>query len=362
MDAPSWKGKRMAFYSWNDTLGYEADMTCVISDRGFGKTFGLREQCIRDYKRDGSRFVEVVRVKEEIADVMDGYLDKVAKDSKVLKGYIWKNERGKILIAKKPQGDERPSWDVLAYFVALTQMQRSKKKTYVKVKRIIFDEAILDYTDQYHRYLPNEYNLLVNVVDSCTRQAADVENNDPAHVYLLGNACDLINPYFQAYGITEVPPHGKSWYAGKTFLLDYVDPGERAQRKIDNTLAGRLSRVTGEARMIAYNEFANANTDWVATKPRRAKFQYGMVYRSMRFGVWSDMAEGLIYINRKIPKGDIPIYSMTTRDNRVNMLMAKRADKPLRALLDLYYMGCVRYDSAATRERFLKVLSLFGIR
>lgn len=352
----------MSYYNWNDTLGYEADMTCVISDRGFGKTFGLREQCVRDWKKDGSRFVEVVRVKEEIADVMDGYLDKVARASHALDGYIWKSERAKILIAKKPKKNEKPQWDVLAYFVALTQMQRSKKKTYVNVKRIIFDEAILDYTDQYHRYLPNEYNLLVNVVDSCTRQAADDEEHKAAYVYLLGNACDLINPYFQAYGIDEVPEHGKTWYAGKTFLLDYVDPGERAQRKIDNTLAGRLSRVTSESRMIAYNEFANAHIDYVEQKPKRAKIQYGMVYRGMKFGVWADFKNGLIYINQKIPNNTRVIYSMTTRDNRINMLMAKKADAPLRALLDLYYMGCVRYDTAATRERFLKILSLFGIR
>lgn len=59
------------YYDWEKTLSYDADVTMVIGARGVGKTFGLRKQCIKDFLRDGSRFVEVTRFKNELSGVSD---------------------------------------------------------------------------------------------------------------------------------------------------------------------------------------------------------------------------------------------------------------------------------------------------
>ena len=61
------------FYDWHKTLSFDADVTMVIGPRGIGKTFGLRYQCIKDFLKDGSRFVEVCRFKAELSGVSDGY-------------------------------------------------------------------------------------------------------------------------------------------------------------------------------------------------------------------------------------------------------------------------------------------------
>ena len=52
-----------AFYDWERTLSYDADITMVIGARGYGKTYGLRRQFLRDYIGKGYRFVEVVQLK-----------------------------------------------------------------------------------------------------------------------------------------------------------------------------------------------------------------------------------------------------------------------------------------------------------
>ena len=67
------------FYDWAKTLSYDADVTMVIGARGIGKTFGLRRQCIRDFLKDGSRFVEITRYNNELSGVSDGYFNRLSE-------------------------------------------------------------------------------------------------------------------------------------------------------------------------------------------------------------------------------------------------------------------------------------------
>lgn len=351
------------YYNWGLTLSYNADVTMVITLRGKGKTYGLRKQCIKDFLKDGARFVEVCRFKDEIQDVMDGYFDKLIEKDE-FKGYMFKTERKAAFMAEEPKKkDEKPKWKQIGYFVALSQMQRSKKKTFRDVYRIIFDEAVLDYHDRYHTYLTNEYSLLANIVDSCSRQrAGEIRKHEP-RVYLLANACDLMNPYFMRYKIKKEPTYGYSWYDGKTFLLHYVDPGEEADEKLNETVSGRMVRGTAEADVVARNKFSNANNEFVGVKPPRAKFQFGIKYQGDVFGVWVDWQEGYYYVNEKIPNNaKQPIYALTSQDNGVNYIMARRADKVMKSFVELYYMGIVKYENAGLREKMMKALSLFGVR
>lgn len=353
------------YYNWNNTLGYNADVTCVITMRGVGKTYGLRKQFIMDWKKDGSRFVEVTRFKDEIDDIFSNYFEKLQKNKeKCVEGLLFRYDKKHVYVAEKPEEGKKPNWEIIGYFAALSQMQRTKKKTYVNVKRIVFDEAILDYTDRYHKYMPNEYALLANVVDSCTRENAD--NSDAKYtpkLYLLANACDLVNPIFARYGIDEAPKFGKQWYDGKTFLLDYVDPGKSAKNKLDNTLAGRMIRGTKEADAIAKNIFKNANNDFIAQKTPEATFNFGVVYRGHKFGVWLDYDEGYYYVTSKIPKNTKePIYALTRDDNKANLIAAKRSEYVLKTFVELYYIGVIKYESIALRNNFLDALSLFGVR
>nr|DAU86374.1 MAG TPA: DNA encapsidation protein [Bacteriophage sp.] len=350
------------YYDWQTTFAYDADVTMVVSMRGKGKTYGLRKQFVKDFLKDGSRFVEVCRFKDEVTDVMKGYFEKLEENGE-FPDCLFKTENKAAYIAKKPADGAKPEWKQIGYFIPLTQMQRSKKKTFVNVHRILMDEAVLMFNDRYHSYLPGEFALLTNVVDSCSRERAGEKRKHKPHVYLLANACDLMNPYFARYGVKEEPKYGYSWHDGKTFLLHYVEPGAEAEAKLNDTVAGRMARGTAEADIIARNKFANANMDFIASKPARAKFHFGIKYRDETFGVWCDWQEGYYYVNEKIPNNArAPVYALTASDNGVNYVAAKRADKAMKAFVELYYLGIVRYETPALREKMMRALSLFGVR
>lgn len=351
------------YYDWNSTISYDADITIVISARGYGKTYGLRKQFLSDYKKHGWRFVEITRTKEELTQLIPSYFDRVGNE---WPDRVFKVEKNVAYCALKPEeGEKVPSgaWECLGYFVALTELQTVKKRTFNRVKRLVFDEAIIEKIDRYHGYLPYEWDAIASIIDSCTRERADDDERIKPKLYLLGNACDLINPYFRMLGIKRAPEYGKQWYVGKTCLLDYVAPGEYAARKARETLSGRMLSMSGGGASSLRNEFSDGKRDAnIAVKPARAKFVYGFVYDNDSFGVWEDKKEGYIYLTGKIPKNHPHVYALTVKNGDANMLVAKRAEPSFKWLVNLCYAGLVKYESPYVRAKALDVLGLFGVR
>lgn len=351
------------YYDWQTTLSKDADINIIITSRGRGKTYGLRKQCINDYRRDGSRFVEVTRTKTEMREICEDYFDRVGAE---WPGRVFcvRNKRAYVAPAPEREGDKIPraAWKCIGYFVAMTELQTVKKRTFKNVRRILMDEAILERIDRYHSYLPYEWESLQSIVDSCTRERADDEGRVHPKVYLLGNACDLINPWFKTLGIDRAPSYGYSWHAGKLCLLHYEEPGEYEESKATDTLAGRMALVAGSGSVSIGNRFGRANMDFVAKKPARAKFAFGIQYERERFGVWEDKTEGYYYVTRKVPNNARPVYALTSREGRADLVVAKRAEPAMKFLVSLYYSGIVLYDSPYTREKTLAIFSLFGVR
>ena len=348
----------MEFYDWEKTFSYNADVSMIIGARGIGKTYGLRKQCIKDFIRDKSRFVEVCRFKSELGPIMDGYFSKLETE---YPGYIFKTEKRKGYIATKPEDEKtKPTWEVICYFLALTDSQNAKKRTYKNVRRIIFDEAILEAYDMHHKYIPREYIKLANIVDTVTRERPDT--NVRPHLYLLSNSVSLDNPYFLEYKISKMPKFGFTWYRNKTVLLHYVDPGEYADRKIKETLSGRMIAGTSEEATAARNLFAEPAADLIAKKPRAAKFELGFIDGGKPLGVWADYVNGYYYINGKIPKDtNKPVYYVTREDATANILAARRASTWMHALFEAHYANFIRYESVSCMNRFLDMLQKFGL-
>lgn len=349
------------FYDWERTLSYDADVTMVVGARGLGKTFGLRARFIRDWLRDGSRFVEVCRFKNELSGVSDGYFNRVRD---LFPDYVFRTDAKYAYIADKPKDDKskKPMWHVIGYFCALSDSQSLKKRTFNKVRRIVLDEAILDSTDRYHRYLPNEFTKLANLVDTVSRERADTKSTRP-RLYLLGNACDYSNPYFAAYRVSTNITFGYWWFRNKTFLLHYVDSADYGREKLIGTVAGRMMAGTEEGNIAAGNEFNITSSDFVEPKPRRAKYMFGLVLNGRKFGVWCDFQEGLYHVTGYYPNmRERPVYSLTASDSGVNYVMAKRAEPVMKSFSEMWYMGLVRYENVDVKTRFQDVLSFFGIR
>lgn len=346
----------MAYYDWNKTLSYDADVTIVITPRGTGKTYGIRLQGIRDYLKSGYRFVELVRYKSELDTVSSSYFTRIERNNH-FPDKVFKTDSKHMYIADKPANeDDKPKWEIIGYFIAMTQYQKVKKRTFDKVKRIILDEGVLDRRDRYYRYLKSEFIALASIVDTVSRERADDESIRP-HIYICGNACDISNPYFIRYGINDPKP-GYSWYGGKTCLLHYMLDREYTQAKRDETVAGRmLAGVdnTSDIDGIFANDFKPSK------RPKTSTYIFGLSYLNQTLGVWRD--HGHWYVSREIDgRSSGNILAVTKDDKSTNGMMAVRARKALQSFGDYHVSGLVDYEDAHVARLFLDILSIFGVK
>lgn len=350
------------YYDWQATMsrqtGTNGEICLVLGAKDIGKTFGLRKKCIERWIKVRETFCEICRTKAEVEAVAPNYFAKLVSEG-CFKNYDFKTEKGCGYIARKVPEGERPDWQLICYFVALSSFQMEKKRTYVAPKRFIFDEAVIDTKDRYHRYLPDEFLILANLLDTISRQqpGSDYHYN----VYLLGNAVDLTCPYLRHLGINKIPSFGYSYYKNKTVLLHYVEPWDAEDRRA-HTLVGRMLEGYDEAKVIFDNEFEDTTGKEIAKKTSTAKYRYCLKWGRMNFAVWVDTKRGLWFITSKVPMGAENIYTLTKKDSTVNYEVLDNASPLTSLLVKVYYVGGLRYESAHIREAFFEVLSFLGVR
>lgn len=363
---------------WEKIFSYDADITMVVEARGHGKTFGLHEQFLRDWILQGSRFVNVSRYESEIPDAARGYFDGLYKlndegvaASEFARKYdVVFTRTGHTMLAqvRPPDADaswkpKKGQWKPIGYFVSLSQYQSYKPMSmaFAGVRRIVLDEALIERPDGRHNYLPDEYERLASIIDSTTRERADSKLHKP-NVYLLANAWSIFNPYFERYGITTVPPYGFSWWGGKQFLLYVGDDKEYSHAKSMGTVAGRMLAGVGDSNTaLTNNTFLDADGDMIGRKTSRAAFEYGFVIEGRQVGVWCDFYEGYYYLTNKVAK-EGQMYALTTADARINMVLAKRSQPQMQALMECYRLGMVRFEDYNLRRFFeTRVAPLYGV-
>lgn len=348
------------YYYWPDIFarqtGTNGEIAIITGGKGIGKTFGIRLQCVYDFLKRGELFVELCRTKVERKAVSTGYFDKL-QSAGYFTDFEFKTDDqcGYINMGTH----DNPRWELICYFVSLSVFQQEKKRTFVKPRRFIFDEAIIDTKDKYHRYLPNEVLIFANLLDTISRQQPG--DGYSYNVYIIGNSVDLLCPYLQYFGIVNPPDYGFHWYRNKTVLHHHVPP-LNAEDRLTNTLVGRLLAGNAEAETIFNNQFADVSAGEVASKTPKARYEYAIKYNDFTFALWVDWDTGLFYITEQLPKDAPNVYTITKKDGSIDHRTLKRTDSLIKILNDAFYIGSLRYESPALRVAFHGVLSFLGVR
>lgn len=346
------------YYDWNKTLSYDAEVTMVVGTRSIGKTFGLRLQLIKDFLKHGWKFVEVARYSKNKEKIASKYFDKIVSLG-FFDDYVFKTNKNFAYVAKKPINDEKPDWQQFGYFVALSQEQQEKMNTFENVKRVIFDESIIDKKERYYRYLNNEFSKIANIFSTVTRENPNQKNGIQPRLYLLGNSIDFLNPYFERYKIPANITFGYSWHDNKRMLLHYVDSSNISGAQLQDTVYGHLIAGTSDEINLSKNFFEKPDENFIEIKPKSASFIFGIVFNKKKFGIWSD--DELYYINSKIVNNTIkPIYALTLDDFSINYKVAKKCNANLKILCELFENAYLRFENSNIQMNFLEMLRKFG--
>ena len=194
------------YYNIHDLKTYNRLHNMIMGVRGHGKTYCLTNECIKlGLEVKDISFVVLVRYKEDIVNLKDGWWDIVAH---LYPEYMFYSKRN--IIYAKNNLETFP----IGEFIALRDYMRAKRKPRPKVRIIFFDEFLNEEND----YLKNEIKAYLSVCDSVIR------NRDNVRCYLVSNHISVLNPYFNYFGIYQL---GKRFTRGKhDSLLEFTDSKE----------------------------------------------------------------------------------------------------------------------------------------
>lgn len=334
------------------TLSYNAPMTIAIGGNSIGKTYSFTYQGVKEFIKSGKEFGWIRRYETEVKKASANFFDDLVEHDE-FPGYIFKTDKERGYISKKPAGTAKPDWQVCCHFFSLSKQSTYKGTAYPSIKRLIFDEYIREVKSP-PGYLYDDIGKLFKLWKTIGRK------RDDCQLYLLSNAVDLVNPAFLWLGITDEPKPGYSWHNNKTVLLHHIKDEAFAESE-RNTLVGKVIAGTSLEKVMIDNEFEASNDLFIAKKTANAKYRYGFKYCGQVYAIWLDNSNGLFYVNRKAPKGAL-VYSLTTEDHRPNMYLIESAGKFARQIGRLYGNGVVRFENNAAREGFLKMLRMLGLR
>lgn len=179
------------FYSLDKILEYDAQYYVIFGERSNGKSYAVDKYVLDNYFTKGDEFVICKRygddMKSNICSSMLTPLYEYVKEK--YNAYI-RFYQGKWLTSD----DETlpiTQWNVMGYAQALSLVDKYKGSQYPKVTTIIFEEFMSMKGD----YLPNEVNLLINLVSTIVRKRTNIK------VFMLGNTITKYSPYSEALNI-----------------------------------------------------------------------------------------------------------------------------------------------------------------
>lgn len=342
------------YYDAPRTISYGAHMTMVVTMRSRGKTYGFIKAAVKDWLRDGSQFVLVRRYVTELEEQFPRMFDALNRNDE-FPDHIFKCAGMKAYIAERPADeDEKPKWHVIGYGIPLSKQANYKGSEYAFVKKIVFDEFIRVVRTP-PGYLRDDVGAFLNLFKTISRDRENV------YAYLLGNACDLTNPYFRFIGLGTEPKEGYSWHNHHEILLHYEKDAKFRAQELE-TVVGRLVAGTAYQDVMIDNEFDNGGLRFIESKTKSAKFAYGIMFAGNRFGVWCDYTSMIFYVSSKIPANEARVFALTAEDMTLNMTMLGLASPHVKQLVNLFRGGAVRFENAALREAFIDMLRLCGLR
>ena len=205
------------WYTPNRQLTYNRIFNFVVGVRGGGKTFNTLKHCIEKFLKDGSEFIYLRRRQVHLDDACSG-----GKGSGDLfadiraKGYFPDHEL-KVVSDKAGGYNFYCDGKIMGYGKALSTSTGRRSTSKPKVKRIIYDEFLIDDSSGSERYLNhgNEMFVFNNFYETIAR-GRDIP------VIFIGNAFSMVNPYFIELGIRVNEVESNKIYKGKYFLLNYL--------------------------------------------------------------------------------------------------------------------------------------------
>lgn len=331
----------MAWYNFDRINSYNSFFHFVLTNRGFGKSYGAKKRCIDRFLKYGEQFIYVRRYKTELKKIYKYFED--IQDR--YKGHEFQVKGRTFYIDGK----------VCGYAIPLSTSLIEKSNPYPKVCTIIYDEFIID--KGHLRYLENEVEVMLELVSTICR------TRDNVRVYFLANNVSEVNPYFTYFNIKL--PEGniiKTFNEGTIVVEKNTDDVFMEQMKA--TKFGRLVKGTKYGDYSIENKSLRDSDTFIEKLPlKNCTPLSNIIYNGQRVQVWLDRKNNFYYINQKIVF-DTETLSLESDDHSENSILNAKTIRfsILDDIIKSFQVGLVRFESQQVKHIMYDIFKKLGVR
>ena len=331
--------KAVKWYRLGPVFSRNAAINIILGPRGDGKTFAAKEQAIRNAINKGEQFVYLRRYKTEMTS-RGSFFD----DIRFMFPDYGFAVRGMDAVMQRP-GEKK--WEVIGYFVPLSQSQQKKSVPYPKVTLIIFDEFLID-KGAVH-YLPNEVKAFLEFYSTVDRY------QDKTRALLISNTVMIANPYFFEWGIR--PSQIEEWWTDPDgFVCVHFIKDHEFAAEVRQTRLGKFIDKTDYGAYAMDSVFLDNTDSLVKKKPSSAKYKMTIETETGTFSWWSDSDSGIFFLQEKRPRADEVIYTMLPNKMDENKIYLQPNNGLLGMLRTAFAHGRLFFDGPQARNAFIGVI------
>lgn len=336
-------------------MGSDCAFNLVTGMRGVGKTFAMKMQAVKRYIKDGHSWVYLRYNDVMIQNILKSpnpFLGDLETEE-VFPDYVFKNEGVRLYIAERAKN---PKWECFGSMAPITSFDSYKGTTAPKVWLMVLDEFIKEREKRYVPYPPNVVHSFYNLFDTFDRRENRVK------FVGLANEADLVNPFFREWGITPIPKGTHRIFRVNKYKCLYESAWNAEYEKWSrNSILGKMTAGTSYDDYAVGSNFANSGDMFISPIPKGSHCQMRIHWQGVDFGVWSSLNFGSLYVNQKPPR-NCDCIVLTRADMRPDYMMIDRSHPYLKSLVKCYGYGQLLFDKPQTRELFLDMLTLCGLK
>lgn len=331
------------YIDMNKLLGHQKSMYMILSDRGFGKTYGALRHIVNDFLKRGKKFIYVRRYKGEfkmISTLFDSVRHLYPDHKITVKGWNFYID-GKIF----------------GMGMVLTRYQDYKGGAYPDYDNILFDEFLREKVKSVG-YLNNDVEAFLSICDSVFRDREGVK------AILLSNTVSEINPYFVDLKINRMnnSEYAYSQVEGiKENLVVYIREldEEMQQKSMDrSTFRTMLGSVDKYRDVAIANKFGDDDSTFIERKSKQAEFYCALRLKgNVTYGVWVDYEKVKIYISKSYEKTTKEVYAFEKENHGKNTIFVDEWRKVYRLtrIVNAFKKKNLMFDSIEVK------MGMFGL-
>lgn len=270
--------------NWNYLCGLSRSFLMVVGARGTGKTYGLMKWLLENKKP----FIYLRRLQSQMDICKTEAGNPFRKINTDLGMDIAPRKRSKMAEFRTEDGEG----DLVAVGVALSTVATVRGFDFSGYDYIVFDEAVPMVGE---KPIKNEFDAFLNFYETVNRNR-ELEGKPPVMCILLGNANQLVNPYYSGWKFTKTSL--KMLHGGQ---MIYTTPdGTRSMiQLIDSPISAKkgetvlYKNASDNFRVMAIDNTFRTDATNIGSKPLR---EYNHIVSVGELGIYKHKSRSEYYV------------------------------------------------------------------